>query len=132
MAIRLSSPCIRASEYWESWFRRSLDNPPEISWERGLKLTEAERKTIRSSVQEFPLGERSEGRHLKRAARDYAQRSGDVAYSHAVDLFIFARYRNLGGRGVVLWCNPLLRDEKTDELPLPVHSCGAGPAVFRR
>jgi hypothetical protein len=88
MVIRLSSPCIRASEFWGSSFRRSLDNPPEIPWESDLKLTEGERKTIRSSVQEFQLGERSEGRHLKRAARDYAQRSGDVAYPHAVELFI--------------------------------------------
>jgi hypothetical protein len=67
MVIRLSSSCLRDSEFWESWFRRSLDNPREIQWEGGLKLTESERKTIRSSVQEFQLGERSERRHLKRA-----------------------------------------------------------------
>jgi len=88
MVIPLSSRRVRPSEFWEGWFRRSLDNPPEVPWERAVKLTESERTTICSSVQEFQLGEQSEGRHLKRAARDYAQRSGDAAYSRAVELFI--------------------------------------------
>jgi hypothetical protein len=87
MVIRLSPPSVRASEFWESWFRRSLENPPEVPW-GSCRLTEAERRTIRSSVQEFQLGERSEGRHLNRAARDYAQRSGDAAYARAMELFI--------------------------------------------
>ena len=39
-------------------------------------------------MQEFQLGEQSEGRHLRRAARDYARRTGDTAYSRAVELFI--------------------------------------------
>jgi hypothetical protein len=88
MVIRLSPRRLRTSEFWESSFRRSLDSPPEIPWKSARKLTAAERETIRSSIQEFQLGEQSEGRHLKRAARDYAQRSGDAAYSRALELFI--------------------------------------------
>jgi hypothetical protein len=88
MVLQISSRRIRASEFWEAWFRRSLDNPPEVPWESVAELTESERTTIRSSIQEFQLGEQSEGRHLKHAARDYAQRSGDAAYSRAMELFI--------------------------------------------
>jgi hypothetical protein len=88
MVICRSSPFIHTSEFWESWFHRSLANPPEIPWESAIRLTEAERKTICSSVAEFQLGEQSEGRHLKRAAGSYAHRSEDFAYSRAVDLFI--------------------------------------------
>lgn len=88
MVIPLSARRVRSSEFWEEWFRRSLDNPPAIPWESVVELAEAERRTIRASVQEFQLGEQSEGRHLKRAARDNAQRSGDVAYCRALDLFI--------------------------------------------
>src|SRR4051794_27640589 len=87
---RSSAPdmSIRTSAFWESWFRRSLENPPEIPWDEAPKLTGRERDTIRASIQEFQLGERSEGHHLKRAAREYAQRSGDVTYARALDLFI--------------------------------------------
>lgn len=88
MVIPLSSRRVRVSEFWEAWFRRSLENSPEIPWESAVNLTAAERETIRSSVQEFQLGEQSEGRHLKRAAREHAQRSGDAAYFRAVNLFI--------------------------------------------
>ena len=88
MVIPTSTPCIRNSEFWESWFRGNLAKPAQIPWTSGVKLSDAERNTIRSSIQEFQLGERSEGRHLKRAARDYAQRSGDAAYARAAHLFI--------------------------------------------
>jgi hypothetical protein len=94
MVIRLSSPCVRTSEFWESSFRRSLANPPEIPWDSAVKLSETERKKIRSSIQEFQLGEQSEGRHLKQAARDYAQLSGDTAYSRAMELFIREEQRH--------------------------------------
>jgi hypothetical protein len=88
MVIQVCSRHIRASEFWEAWFRRSLDHPPEVPWESAVKLTAAERRTIRASVQEFQLGEQSEGHHLKHAAREYARRSGDAAYSRATELFV--------------------------------------------
>jgi hypothetical protein len=93
MVIPVSPRRIRSSEFWETWFRRSLAHPPEVPWpevpwEGAVKLTASERTAIRASVQEFQLGEQSEGRHLKRAAREYAQRSGDAAYFRAMELFI--------------------------------------------
>jgi hypothetical protein len=87
MVVRLSARP-HDSALWVARFRRSLDNPPDIPWGTAEELTGIERARIRSSIQEFQLGERSEGRHLKRAAREYAIRSGDPSYAHAVDLFI--------------------------------------------
>lgn len=94
MAITLSQRRNAASEFWVSSFRRSLDNPPEIPWENADKLTEPERKTICASIQEFQLGERSEGRYLKQAAHNYAKRSGELGYSNAIELFIREEQRH--------------------------------------
>ena len=94
MVLRLSSRRIRPSAFWESWFRSSLDNAPEIPWDCAVRLTEAERNAIRVSIREFQLGEQSEGRHLQQAARDYARRSGDEPYSRAVALFIREEQRH--------------------------------------
>jgi len=118
MDIQLSSRHVRSSVFWESWFRRSLESPPEIPWDSGVTLTEAERKTIRSSVQEFQLGERSEGRHLRQAARNYAQRSGDAAYANAVELFIREEQHHaaLLGRFMDCECIPRIRQTWVDSV----------------
>ncbi|MBM3814009.1 MAG: hypothetical protein FJW20_20455 [Acidimicrobiia bacterium] len=84
----VEQPRVRASEEWEAWFRRSLENPPEIPWESAARITDEERERIRASIQEFQLGEQSEGRHLRQAAREYARRSGDAAYARGTELFI--------------------------------------------
>ena len=94
MVLRLCSRRIRSSTFWESWFRSSLDNPPEIPWNCAVRLTEAERNAISVSIREFQLGEQSEGHHLQQAARDYARRCGDKAYSRAVALFIHEEQRH--------------------------------------
>jgi hypothetical protein len=83
----MPEPSTRSSEYWEARFRHSLDNPPGVPWERAV-ITKLERNRIRDSIQEFQLGEQSEGRHLTQAALDYSARSGDAAYFRAVKLFI--------------------------------------------
>lgn len=88
MVIRLSARRTLLSELWEARLRHSLANPPQVPWERCAELTAAERHTIRASIQEFQLGEQSEGRHLTQAARDHARRSGDTAYFPAMQLFI--------------------------------------------
>jgi hypothetical protein len=80
--------CCRSSEYWEERFRWSLDHPPEVPWESAAELTSAERRAIRESIQEFQIGEQSEGRHLRSGAREYSRRSGDLAYERSMALFI--------------------------------------------
>jgi Spy/CpxP family protein refolding chaperone len=90
------------TDCWESHFRNSLENAPAVPWESAALLTRTERATIRCSIQEFQLGEQSEGRHLKRAANAYAQRSGDGSYARAVHLFIREEQRHAGWLGVFM------------------------------
>jgi Spy/CpxP family protein refolding chaperone len=90
------------SASWESHFRRSLDNPPAIPWECARELTAAERDAIRSSIQEFQLGEQSEGRHLKRVATAYAERAGEPAYARAIHLFIREEQCHAGWLGIFM------------------------------
>ena len=106
---------------WEAHFRRSLENPPPIPWEAAAQLTPAERAGIRSSIQEFQLGEQSEGRHLKRLAAEYAQRSGDADYGGAVPLFIREEQRHAGWLGVFM-----------DIAAIPRVRCMWVDSVFRR
>jgi hypothetical protein len=117
MVVRVPPPSTRVAEFWEARFRLSLENPPEIPCD-SARLTEGERRTIRASIQEFQLGERSEGRHLQRAARDYAQRSGDAAYCRAVELFIREEQHHAAwlGRFMDLACIAQLRHTWVDSV----------------
>ena len=48
----------------------------------GLWLSESEKEAVIPSVQEFQLGENSEGKHLYHLAREYELQSVDEDYSH--------------------------------------------------
>ena len=52
------------SSAWRSYFRANQQNPGEMPWGDGYKLSFAERRAIQRSVQQFQLGESSEGRRL--------------------------------------------------------------------
>jgi len=56
-----------------------------VSWTSPVRLTDDERRAITASVQQFQLGESSEGSHLHAAARVYAARTGDDAYVSAIE-----------------------------------------------
>jgi len=51
-------------------------------------LTSKEQKTITRSLQAWQKGETSDGKHLLKAAKKYAQKHGDPFYLEAVKLFI--------------------------------------------
>ncbi len=89
-----SSLVLRSSSEWLDYFRRNADQLLPIPWEHGPELTDKERESIAASVQGFQLGESSEGRHLAKCARDYAQSSGDVEYYPAIQLFIREEQRH--------------------------------------
>ncbi len=78
---------IRPTDDWVARFERNRDQQPDIPWE-AAKLTAPERRAALGSLREFQLGESSEGRNLKRAARAYARRVRDPEYAAAIDLFI--------------------------------------------
>lgn len=61
---------------------------------RSPRLSEAEREAVVASIQEFQLGESSEGRHLHRLAAEYARQTGDEDYPRAVEYFIREEQRH--------------------------------------
>ena len=87
-------PAPLSSEQWAAHFRANDGNLLALPWDGGAAITPAERAAIAASVQEFQLGESSEGRNLISAARRYAASSGDAAYVDALLLFIAEEHRH--------------------------------------
>ncbi len=77
-----------SSEQWTQWFFENTDNWRSIPWLLGASLSGAERHAISRSIAAFQLGESSEGKHLLKAAKLYASRSGDLDYERAIRRFI--------------------------------------------
>jgi len=94
MIVQLRPRRTLPSALWEDHFQESLDHPPVIPWDRAREISAVEREQIRTSIQEFQLGEQAEGRNLKRAAQEYAAKSGDWAYLAALKLFIREEQRH--------------------------------------
>jgi hypothetical protein len=101
-----------SSSEWIDHFRWNERHQAVPPWEDGAQVAPGELEAIAASLQEFQLGESSEGRHLMAGARDYAARTGDAAYPEAVELFIrveqrhaqaLARYMALAGVPTIHW-----------------------------
>ena len=90
----LSHAELGASAAWVEHFKRSLRRPDIVSGTTPVELSPAEVDAIAASVQEFQLGESSEGRHLITAAYRYAAASGDYAYVSSLRLFIAEENRH--------------------------------------
>ena len=87
----------KSSRAWCDYFRQNAASLLRIPWEMGAQLTQAERSAIAKSVQAFQLGESGEGRHLIRAATEYAARTDYEEYVVAVRLFIAEEQRHAAG-----------------------------------
>ena len=90
------------SDEWREYFHQNAGALLPIPWEMGVSLTDGERAAIAASVQEFQLGESSEGKHFQGLAREYAQRTGDDEYVFALRLFIGEEHRHARDLGRVL------------------------------
>src|SRR5262249_39529439 len=87
----------KAQPIWDSWigyFERNAANLLEIDWQEAYQLAPAERNRIARSVQQFQLGESSEGNHVLAQARRYADSTGDERYVPALRLFIKEEQRH--------------------------------------
>ena len=51
-------------------------------------LSDEERRRITASIQKFQIGEASEGRHLKKQAARFAEKTGDAAYAQSIGFLI--------------------------------------------
>jgi len=87
-----------------------------VPWTSSVRLTDDERRAIAASVQQFQLGESSEGRHLHAAARAYAARTGDPAYLSAIEAFIREEQRHARDLGRFLMAEgiPLTKGSWSD------------------
>ncbi len=85
-------PSPRSSREWLEHFRAN-EEPEELPREEP-RLSEEEKEAVISSVQEFQLGENSEGKHLHRLAGDHAARVGDGEYLQAIEYFIREEQRH--------------------------------------
>jgi hypothetical protein len=83
-----------SSARWCAYFRANSQALIEIPWEQGAQLTEAERELFAASLQDFQLGESSEGHNLRRAADRYAEQAGDEHYPEAIRFFIGEEQRH--------------------------------------
>jgi hypothetical protein len=99
----------RSSSEWYHWFQANAVAPDDVPWESRTRLSAAEREAVAASIQEFQLGESSEGRHLHAAARAHAAATGDDAYVRAIEAFIREEQRHarllgrfLAGEGIPL------------------------------
>ena len=110
----------KSSAWWCEHFRRNVGRQRPIPWDAVAELLDEQRRVLLPSLQDFQLGESSEGRHGQARAAAYAARVGDPHYAEAVRLFFaeenrhaayLARY--LGAHGVALigrsWTDFLFR-----------------------
>ncbi len=82
----------RSSREWLDLFRANEE--PVVLPEGGPRLSKEERGAVVGSIQEFQLGENSEGKHLHRLAREHAGKTGDGDYLLAVEYFIREEQRH--------------------------------------
>ncbi len=75
------------SLHWCAHFLANVDRQLPIPWARGVHIAEPARSILIRSLQDFQLGESSEGRHGRARAEAYARRIGDAHYGEAVRLF---------------------------------------------
>jgi 4-hydroxy-3-methylbut-2-enyl diphosphate reductase len=110
LAFPEEAPERRHSSRWLAYFRRNRTQPLPLPWENGATLTDAEKEILVPSLQDFQLGESSEGRHGMALATRYADRANDPDYAEAVRVFfaeenghadLLRRYLALAGAGTI-------------------------------
>ena len=101
-----------STQRWLAHFRGNARMLLPIPWEAGAELPDSDKDAISSSIQAFQLGESSEGRHLMRYAREWAERSGDADYLHAIRALIAEETRHAGDLGRFMDLNGIDRIQR--------------------
>jgi len=84
----------RNSWWWCEHFRESAHRQLTIPWDDACPLDGAQRQILVPSLQDFQLGESSEGRHGRARAAVYGERVGDPYYAEAIRLFFAEENRH--------------------------------------
>ncbi len=87
------------TQNWTQYFTHNREHLMPVAWDSAYELTPQEIRTILESIQQFQLGESSEGTHFLKLAGDYARRTGDTAYLPALKLFIAEEQRHAAHLG---------------------------------
>jgi hypothetical protein len=82
------------SKAWHLHFLANQQNPGEMPWDDPYKLSSAERRAIQHSIQQFQLGESSEGRRLLTRALAYSLATNDPDFAEALTLFVKEEQRH--------------------------------------
>ncbi|MGG4103228.1 ferritin-like domain-containing protein [Paenibacillus lautus] len=103
---------------WTEYFLRNNQNLIDIHWDDHYKLTSEEREIITKSIQQFQLGENSEGKYLINCAKKYVLETQDQDYYHALIEFIKEEQRHARdlGRFMRLQEIPLIRSHWVDNV----------------
>jgi hypothetical protein len=99
----------RSTQEWVDHFRWNGSVAMRVPWHIGPDLSDEERAAIAHSIQMFQLGENSEGRHLMRYAKEWAERTGDAAYPEAIKMLIVEEQRHAGVLGRFMEINEIAR-----------------------
>jgi hypothetical protein len=82
------------SKAWRLHFLANQQNAGQMPWDDTYKLSSAERRAIQHSIQQFQLGESSEGRRLLTRARAYSRVTNDPDFAEALALFVKEEQRH--------------------------------------
>ena len=108
----------QTSADWLAYFEQNRHNLLTLPWNTPYFLTPEEKSAIAHSIQNFQLGEQSEGTNLMKATREEVERSGDTAFLQAMKLFIGEEQRHARDLGNFMQCEgiPLRKKHWSDRL----------------
>ncbi|MFO0866159.1 MAG: ferritin-like domain-containing protein [Gemmataceae bacterium] len=84
----------QTSAEWAEHFERNLEVLLPMPWEQAATWSDEEKASLGPSLQEFQLGETSDGSRLMARAEQYAAETGDGDYVEAMQLFVREEQRH--------------------------------------
>ena len=86
----------KISRFWCLHFRANRLTADELPWADAYSLTSSERRAVERSIQQFQLGEGSNGRRLLRRGLAHARAARDPGFLRALYLFVKEEQRHSG------------------------------------
>lgn len=87
---------IEHSIQWQGYFLQNRDRSLRMPWELGSALSDEVKAKLIPSLQDFQLGESSDGKYGLKLAERYGARVNDPVYVEAVRLFFAEEARHAG------------------------------------
>lgn len=110
-----------SSQAWVTYFQKNAEIATALARPTAADQLPVEiRETVQASLPAWQLGETSDGRHLRAAARQYAETQNDPYFQRAVDLFIKEEQRH--GAALGDWL---------DRVGIPRKQRDMGDSLFR-